>query len=191
MTRKIAIVGSGKVGTALGKGISQVGHEIRFAKRGQIAATASWSDIIVVAVPFRAIRDVVGELGQTADGKAVIDVTNSLTDDLRLALGFTTSGAEELQKQLPRAYVVKAFNTVFADHMSTGRVKGHQITSFVAADDGDIRKTVLEIARAIGFDAVDAGPLKNARSLESMAFLNIQLGWIVGYGSDVGFSFIH
>jgi len=191
MTRKIAIVGSGKAGTALGNGLSHAGYEIRFAKRGQIAATASWSDIIVVAVPFRAIRDVVGELGPTADGKAVIDVTNSLTDDLRLALGFTTSGAEELQKQLPRAHVVKAFNTVFADHMSTGRVKGQQIASFVAADNGGVRKAVLEIAKAIGFDAVDAGPLKNARSLESMAFLNIQLGWIVGYGSDVGFSFVH
>ena len=76
---------------------------------------------------------------------------------------------------LPRANVVKAFNTVFAQHMSTGTVNGEVLTAFVAGDNGAARKAVLELARAIGFDAVDSGPLKNARYLEPLAFLNIQI----------------
>jgi predicted dinucleotide-binding enzyme len=142
-------------------------------------------------VPFGAVPEVARELGTAADGKTVVDVTNALTPDLQLAVGFTTSGAEELQKALPRANVVKAFNTVFAQHMSTGKVNGQMLTAFVAGDNGAARRVVLELARAIGFDAVDGGPLKNARCLEPLAFLNVQLSWVLGNGPNVGFKFVH
>lgn len=191
MKHKIVIIGSGKAGTALQTGLSRAGYEVRFAKKGQINETATWADVIILAVPFGAVRDVARALETAADGKTVIDVTNSLTPDFQLAVGFTTSGAEELQKLLPRAHIVKAFNTVFAEHMSTGKVSGEQLTAFAAGDDEAARKTVLELAEAIGFDAMDAGPLKNARSLEPMAFLNIQLSWVLGNGPNVGFKFVH
>jgi predicted dinucleotide-binding enzyme len=191
MKHKIAIVGSGKAGTALDAGLSRAGYEVRFAKRAEIPETASWADVIVLAVPFGVVREVALALKPVADGKIVIDVTNALTPDFQLAMGFTTSGAEELQKLLPRAHVVKAFNTVFALHMSTGNVNDEQLTAFVAGDNEAARKIVIELAKAIGFDSVDAGPLKNARSLEPLAFLNIQLSWVLGNGPNVGFKFVH
>jgi 8-hydroxy-5-deazaflavin:NADPH oxidoreductase len=191
MTLKIAIFGNGKAGSALKTASSRVGHEARSAQRDEIVSTASWADAIIVAVPFAAVPEVARRLGAAADGKTVIDVTNPLTPDFQLAVGFTTSGAEELQKLLPRAHVVKAFNTVFAQHMSTGRVNGEALTAFVAGDDEAARRAVLDLARAIGFDAVDSGPLRNARYLEAMAFLNIQLSWVLGNGPNVGFKLIH
>jgi len=190
MKHKILIIGAGKVGTALQTGLSRAGCDVRIAKR-EIAEAASWADVIILAVPFGAVRDVARALQAATDGKTVIDVTNALTADFELAVGFTTSGAEELQKLLPRAYIVKAFNTVFAQHMSTGKVNGEQLSAFAAGDNEAARKTVLELAKAIVFDPVDAGPLKNARSLEALAPLNIQLSWVLGNGPNVGIKFVH
>ena len=107
------------------------------------------------------------------------------------AIGFTTGGAEELQRKVPEARVVKAFNTVFAQHMDSGRLGDKPLTAFVAGDDAGAKKSVLELARAIGFDAVDAGPLKNARLLEPLALLNIQLGYVLGMGAQIGFKLLH
>jgi predicted dinucleotide-binding enzyme len=145
--------------------------------------------VVFLAVPFGAVVDVVQSLGREVDGKVLVDVTNAIGDG-GLALGFTTSGAEELQKQAPAARVVKAFNTVFARHMDSGRVKDQPIAALVAADDANAKETVLGLARDIGFDAVDAGPLRNARLLEPMAFQNIQLGYALGLGTDIGFRLV-
>jgi predicted dinucleotide-binding enzyme len=191
MSAKIGILGRGNAGSALETALSRAGYEVRSGKRGQVVPTASWADVIILAVPFGAVPEVARELGTVADGKTIVDVTNALTPDFQLAIGFTTSGAEELQKTLPRANVVKAFNTVFAQHMSTGKVNDEVLTAFVAGDNAAAREAVLELARAIGFDAVDGGPLKNARYLEPLAFLNIQLSWALGNGPNVGFKFVH
>jgi predicted dinucleotide-binding enzyme len=86
---------------------------------------------------------------------------------------------------------VKAFNTVFAQHMDSGRLDDRPLTAFVAADDAGARKAVMELAQGIGFDAVDAGPLKNARLLEPLAFLNIQLGYGLGMGTKIGFKLLN
>jgi predicted dinucleotide-binding enzyme len=191
MQQKVAIVGAGNVGKALREGLERTGHEVRAAGRGKVSETAAWADIIILAVPFAAIPDVTRELQTAADGKPVVDVTNALTHDMQLALGFSTSGAEELQKALPRARVVKAFNTVFAQHMSRGSVVGQQLSLFAAGDDAAARKAVLELGKAIGFDAIDAGPLKNARHLEPLGYFNIQLGYVLGNGPDIGFKLAH
>jgi 8-hydroxy-5-deazaflavin:NADPH oxidoreductase len=191
MSRNIAVIGSGNVGKALQQGMQRSGNEVRFAPRGQIAAVASWADIIVLAVPFAAVPEVARELRAAADGKPVIDATNALTADMQLAVGFSTSGGEELQKALPRAHVVKAFNTVFAQHMSRGSVGGQQLSLFAAGDDEAARREILQLGKAIGFDAVDAGPLKNARQLEALAYFNIQLGFVQGNGANTGFRYIH
>ena len=87
--------------------------------------------------------------------------------------------------------MVKAFNTVFAGAMDSGRVGGEQLTAFAAGDDKDARQRVLVLARDIGFDAVDAGPLENARWLETLGFFNIQLGYVLGMGTDIGFRLVH
>jgi len=109
---------------------------------------------------------------------------------MELALGFTTSGGEQLQKKAPSARVVKAFNTVFAQNMSTGKVKGKMISCFAAGDDQAARAQVLELARDIGFDPVDAGPLVNARWLEAMGYMQIQLGYALGLGPAIGFALV-
>jgi predicted dinucleotide-binding enzyme len=191
MQQKVAIVGAGNVGKALREGLERTGYKVRTGGRGQVSETAAWADIIILAVPFAAIPDVTREMQTAADGKTVVDVTNALTPDMQLALGFSTSGAEELQKALPRARVVKAFNTVFAQHMSRGSVVGQQLSLFAAGDDAAARKAVLELGKAIGFDAIDAGPLKNARHLEALGYFNIQLGYVLGHGPDIGFKLVH
>ena len=190
MKRKIGIIGKGNVGKAIQAGVQKSGHETKMIGRaGNIKETAAWADVIVMAVPFGEVSAVAAQLGGAADGKAVVDATNALGKE-GLAVGFTTSGAEELQKKLPRAKVVKAFNTIFAQNMSTGKVKGTALLLPVAGDDAAAKQAVIDLGKEIGFDAVDAGPLANARLLEPMAVLNIQLGYVInkGLGTGIGFS---
>lgn len=193
MATKIGIIGDGNVGSALARGLERAGHEVRSVGKDKqaIKDTASWGDVVLLAVPFGAIDDVVRDAGEALAGKTLVDVTNALDASMNLAVGFTTSGAEELQKKLPKARVVKAFNTVFAQYMDSGRLGDKLLTAFVAADDAGAKHTVLELARGIGFDAVDAGPLKNARLLEPLALFNIQLGYGLGMGTQIGFKLLH
>ena len=189
---KVAIIGNGKVGGALARGLGRA-HEVRAVGNDKAAVrdVASWADAVILAVPFGAIGDVVETVGGALDGKIVVDVTNALDASMSLAVGFTTSGAEELQKKLPRSHVIKAFNTVFAAYMETGHLGDQALTAFVAGDDAGARSAVLGLARDIGFDAVEAGPLKNARTLEPLAHLNIQLGYVLGMGPGIGFKLLH
>ena len=188
---KIGIIGSGNVGSALQRGLAKAGHEARTSDSKNAKEVAAFGEVLFLAVPFGALDAVVRELGESMAGKVVVDATNALSQDSQLALGFSTSGAEELQKKIPKARVVKAFNTVFAQHMDSGKVGGATLTVFAAGDDEAARKTVLGLAQGIGFDAVDGGPLKNARLLEPMGYFNIQLGYVLGMGTDVGFHFHH
>jgi predicted dinucleotide-binding enzyme len=176
MKPKIAIIGKGNVGSALKRGLDRAGYDVRNSGKEAVKETAAWGEIIILAVPFVAIDDVVHQLAEA---------------DMRLALGFSTSGAEELQKKAAGARIVKAFNTVFAQHMDKGTVAGQQLTIFAASDDQEARAAALEMGKAIGFDPVDAGPLSNARQLEALGYFNIQLGYVLGNGTDVGFKFIH
>jgi 8-hydroxy-5-deazaflavin:NADPH oxidoreductase len=123
----------------------------------------------------------------------LIDATNALTDDYSgLRLGFTTSAAEEIEKLAPGAKVVKAFNTVFAQVYASQnpKIKENKISVFYASDDKEAKSKVADLIGRMGFDAVDAGPLKAARNLEPMALLNISLGYGLGHGTSIGFSFI-
>lgn len=190
MATKIGIIGSGNVGSAINRGLSKAGIESRVSNEENVAEVAAGSDIIILAIPFMAIDDVVKKIGNSASGKIVIDATNALTAEMQLAVGFATSGAEELQKKLSKAKVVKAFNTVFAQHMDSGKLNGQTLTAFAASDDEAARNKVLELLRLIGFDAVNAGPLQNARHLEALGFLNIQLGYVLGNGAMTGFKYL-
>lgn len=193
MAKKIAVVGRGHVGSALSRGLSRAGHEVIVVDRDEqaVRAAAERADVVILAVPFAAAGDVARVIEPVTAEKPVMDVTNALTKDAGLAVGFTTSGGEELQKKLPRAHVVKALNTVFAGLMETGQVDGQPLTAFVAGDDAAARSTVMELARDIGFDPVNAGPLRNARLLEPLGVLNVQLGYVLGYGPQGGFRHLH
>lgn len=193
MKPKIAIIGQGNVGSALRRGLERAGYDVRAVGNDptRVRETAAWGDAIVLAVPYAAIDGALRAFGDGVDGKPLIDVTNVLTPDYRLAVGFTTSGAEELQKKAPQAKVVKAFNTVFAEHMATGQAKSATLTVLAAGDDELAKRRALGLAGDIGFDAVDAGPLANARWLETLGYLNIQLGYVLKMGTEIGFKLIH
>jgi len=188
---KIAIIGNGNVGSALERGWKRAGHDVRATGRENVKETAGWGELIVLAVPFGAIDDALKTMGDAVQGKVLIDVTNALGENMELAVGCTTSGAEELQRNAAGAKVVKAFNTNFAQHMDSGRVGDTALTVFAASDDDGARGTALQLAQEIGFDAVGAGPLQNARWLETLGYLNIQLGYVVGHGTGTGFHYVH
>jgi predicted dinucleotide-binding enzyme len=191
--QKVGIIGDGNVGGALKKGIERSGRQVRASGRdkGAVQQVAAWGELVILAVPFAALDEVVANAREQLAGKVVVDVTNPLDNQMNLAVGFDSSGAEQLQKKLPRSKVVKAFNTVFAVHMSTGKLGTQRLTCFAAGDDVGARRAVVELARDIGFDPVDAGPLKNARLLEPMANFNIQLGFGLGMGTEIGFELVH
>ncbi len=190
---KIGIIGKGKVGTALSLGLSRAGHEIRFGHRDPkepVEEAAKWGDVIILAVPFSNVPDAARAIGSEADNKVLIDATNVLNENMDLAIGCTTSGAEQLKSYLPNARVVKAFNTVFARNQGTGRTGDSQLTLFVASDDEKAKQTVMQLGKEIGFDSVDAGPLKSARYLEPMGVLMISLGLKFGMGTGIGYKLL-
>ena len=190
---KIAIIGKGNVGKAIASGLEPAGHEVKFGHRDpqeRVEDAAGWGEVIVLAVPFSQVKDAVGHIGVRADGKALIDVTNVLNPDGSMALGFNTSGAEELQKMLPKARVIKAFNTVFAKHQGTGMIGEERLSAFVAGDDQDAKRAVMSLTEDIGFEPVDCGPLSASRYLEPMGMQLIGIGYGVGLGNDIGYRLV-
>lgn len=189
---KIAIIGKGNVGTALSQGLNKK-HQIKFGHRDpkeNVADAAKWGDIIILAVPHENADNARQEIKPYSEGKVVIDVMNAIGDSMELAISCTTSSAEETQQKLPKAKVVKAFNTVFAVNQSTAKVAGEQLTAFIAGDDKDAKQTVAQLTRDIGFDPVDCGPLKAARQLEAMGNLIINLAFTYGMGNKIGYKLV-
>lgn len=190
---KVAIIGKGNVGSAIAKGLISKGHEVKFGHRDPkepVIEAARWGEVVFVAVPYEAINDTVKELGSAANGKPVVDVTNVISSKGGWAIGFTTSGAEELQKKLPRSFVLKAFNTVFAVNQSSGRIGEESLTLFVAGDHMEAKGTVIQLGRDIGFEPIDAGPLKNARYLEPMGMFIIEMAFGLGMGTNIGYKLV-
>lgn len=200
---KITIVGAGNMGASLVKQLSGAGHEIRVTARDIAKAQAlagtnpkvtavpaeqalGSSDVVIVATGYADAVPALQSLGNLA-GKVVIDITNPLTADyMGLTIGHTTSAAEEIARAIPDALVVKAFNTVFAPVLAAGpELDGNQVQVFFATDSERARETVRALIDSIGFKAVDAGGLKNARYLEPLAGLNIYFGYGAGLGTSI------
>ena len=190
---KIAIIGTGNVGRALGTSFAGAGHQVvlsghEAAKTAEVAsaigALAAGSaadavgaaDIVVIAVPYTAVPSVAAEIAPFVAGKVVIDATNTLKPDYSgLATGDGPSGAELLAAVLPGARVVKAFNTLFAANQGNPRALGTTLDAIYATDDAEAHATFAALASSIGFRPVSVGPLAAARELEAMAWLNIRL----------------
>jgi 8-hydroxy-5-deazaflavin:NADPH oxidoreductase len=187
---KIAIIGKGNVGTAICTGLNKAGHETKYGHRDPaepVADAAKWGEVIILAVPHENADEAIQSIKAYSDGKTVIDVMNAVGDDSGLAISCTTSTAEETQKKLPKAKVVKAFNTVFAKNQSTAKVGNEKLTAFIAGDDQNAKSTVAKLTSDIGFDPVDCGLLKNARYLEAMGILIINLAFVNGMGTNIGY----
>ena len=209
---KIAVIGTGNVGTRIAKLFALANHEVTLGSRNQqraleVAAALGENvrgqtrklavkdaEVVVIATPWseNATIETIQELGDLAE-KIVIDCTNPLSPDyMSNTLGYTTSSSEEIAKLIPQAKVVKAFNTIFADIMQPGKqtFSGHKGTGFYCGDDPEAKKIVAQLIDDAGFEAVDAGILKNARYLEPMAQLNIQIAYGLGGGTDVAFRYM-
>ncbi|TIC89116.1 hypothetical protein E8D34_01015 [Nocardioides sp. GY 10113] len=172
----ITVVGAGRVGRALGDNLAALGRRVRYAVRGDrvppgatavpVDGAARGAGLILLAVPFAAVGEVVPRLG-LAPGQLVVDATNPFGVDT----GGSPSGAAVVAAAAGDGVrVVKAFNVLGAEHMTHPALPdGHRPVLPVAGDDPAARGAVVELAAAMGFDAVDVGGLDAAALLEAAA----------------------
>jgi predicted dinucleotide-binding enzyme len=190
---KVAIIGTGNVGRALGGSLARAGHEVTFAGRdvaktervaselGGFAAdtaadAAQGVDAIVLAIPSGEVAAVVTGIASAAVGKVVLDATNPLKPDYSgLANAGGPSTAELVAELVPGAHVAKAFNTLFGAVQADPTTHGTMLDALYATDDEVAAAAVSELASSIGFRPVRVGPLAAARELEAIAWLNIRL----------------
>lgn len=205
---KIGIIGAGDVGGTLGMRWRQKGHEIKFGIRnrqsqnvqnliqldknlefGEIRETVEFGDVIVFAVPWTSVEETILKAGNLTD-KIIIDPTNPLTPDLKgLALG-NSSAAEKISNLAKSTKVVKAFNMIGAQTLDNLIFDSQRADLFICGDDSHAKLIVRELAIDIGFDVIDAGPLANARMLEYLALLWIELAFRQQLGPNIAFKLL-
>jgi predicted dinucleotide-binding enzyme len=202
---KIAILGTGDVGRALGSGFISRGYQVRMGGReagnekaaawaaaagsrastGNLADAARFGDLIVLATLWSGTENAI----RLADprnfvGKVVMDVTNPLVytanQPPRLALGHTDSGGEQVQRWLPGGRVVKVFNIVGHAHMVDPVFPGGPPDMFICGDDNAAKDSVAEICRLFGWPTIDIGGIEGARLLEPLCILWVEFGLKTG-----------
>jgi hypothetical protein len=148
------------------------------------------TEVVVLATPWPAARDALTAAG-SLPGKVLVDATNPLQPDLSgLVIGHTTSAGEQVAAWVPGAKVVKAFNTIGAQHMTNPRFGDQRASMFLCGDDAAAKQVVAGLATVLGFEPVDAGPLKQARLLEPLALLWISMALAYGQGPDIAFRLV-
>ena len=207
---KLAIIGSGNVGGALGKLWAEKGHDVTFGSRdpsadGVQAAAAAAGGVAIADIAGRRRRrrgrrhrgspgtavpatiEAAGDLG----GKIILDATNPLEADLSgLAVDSSTSAAQEIANLASGAAVVKAFNSTGAGNFGNPGFGSQAASMLICGDDDDAKATVAELTESLGFDVVDAGPLANAGLLESLALLWIKLAYVVDLGPEIAWKLL-
>lgn len=186
---RIAVIGTGSVGSALGPEFAALGHEIVYGSRdparddvqalvrktgnGASAASpaeaAAGADIVVMAVPGLLVEQITLGLGDLS-GKIVIDPTNPLSDraDGSLEMAVDTSNAEIIQAAAPGAHVVKAFNTLNWRTMVDPSSANGPVSIPLVGDDDGAKAEVAALVEALGLEPIDLGPLRHARHVEGM-----------------------
>ncbi len=205
---EIAIIGTGRVGSALGRRWAAAGHTVVFgSRRAGTAAVSeleaidgasvktpveavSQASIVVLATPWPATEEVVGSLGTLA-GKILIDCTNPVGSGFSFEGELGRSGAEQIASWANGAHVVKAFNTTGAKNMASPIVSGdNRLAMFICGDDDAAKATVTALAEELGFDVADAGALSQAFYLETLAMLWISQAFGQEWGPDFGFAIL-
>jgi len=209
---KIAIIGAGSVGGALGTNWAQKGHDVFFGVRdpkaekiqgllraigskvraGTAAEAAGFADIIVMSTPWPATEAAIRSMGDIK-GKVILDATNPLTrrpDGIALEIGHSISGGEKVQGWAASASVFKTLNTTGFGNMANPQFKNGKAVMFVAGDDVANKPKVVNLVSELGFEVIDAGPLRNARLLEAHAMLWIDLALVRGQGREFAFSIL-
>jgi 8-hydroxy-5-deazaflavin:NADPH oxidoreductase len=196
---KIAIVGAGNMGGGLGKLWAKAGHEVIFSysrnpdKLQQLAAVAgnqakvtdvkeavAQSQLVMLAVGVSVLEEVISEIG-VLDGKIIITCVSGLRPDftgqtIGLATNLAISVAESVQHLTPNAYVVEAFNITFAEIIASESrdFQGDRPSIFYCGDDPDAKMVVAQLIEQCGYEAIDAGMLVVARSLETLSTAWVQ-----------------
>jgi len=204
---RIGILGAGSVGGTLGRRWAHGGHEVLFgvrdaadpkvrdlvalsgaaARAGSVTEAASFGAVVVLATPWDAVESVLRSAGDLS-GKTLLDCTNPLKEDLSgLAVGNTTSGAEQVARWAPQAHVVKVFNTTGFDNMVDPRYPEGAATMLFCGDDAGAKATAAQLATDLGFEPIDVGPLARARLLEPYALLWILLAYQQRLGRNFAF----
>lgn len=184
---RIAVVGKGRVGSVLGPAFAEAGHDVVYGVRdpadpkyrsddGIALATtrdaAQSADIVILSVDWSATLAALDQCGDLT-GKIMIDCNNPLMfgdNGLELALGFSTSAAEQIAART-NARVVKALNQVGSPVMANAKHYARRPIQFVAGDDAEAKAVVSRLLEDIGFRPIDYGPLVNARKLEPLAMV--------------------
>jgi predicted dinucleotide-binding enzyme len=194
---RAAIIGAGDVGLKLAEGLTEIGYEVAIGSRNpsqeklvtwvknhknsSVASppeAAKFGDIIVVSTPWSGTLEAIKLAGiSNFEGKVVIDVTNPLDFSQgapRLALGYSDSAGETVQRLLPSAKVVKSFNTIGNPHMVHPQFPCGPPTMFICGNDQGAKDIVRGIVEKFGWEAIDIGGIEEARLLESLAMLWIR-----------------
>lgn len=188
----VTVIGAGNFGSVVagiaakgGTGVQVLARDVEKARAvaGPLGGTAGvvgdevTGDVVVLAVPYGAVADLVELYPSAFDGKVLVDVTNpvdfSTFDDL--VVPADSSAARQLQDAVPGAKVVKAFNTNFGGTLASGEIGSVPTTVLVAGDDADAKQTLVELVTAAGLQGLDAGSLKRARELEAVGLLQMTL----------------
>jgi len=204
---RIAIIGAGSVGATLGRAWLKHGEDVTWGLRNLAdpkyaslpkervkapAEAVKQAEVVVIATPWSATEAAIKSMGSLA-GKIVIDCTNPLgmgPDGLQLVLGFNTSAGEQVASWTPGASVFKALNTTGAGNMAKAADYPVKPMMLVAGDDAGKKPQVMELIGKLGFEPVDAGPLKNARLLEPFAMTWIDQAMKRGRGRDFAFALV-
>jgi predicted dinucleotide-binding enzyme len=192
---RIGILGTGRVGQALGQGWLAAGHEVTFGTRqdldqrrqeltellGQPVTTVTQeqciaqSEALVLAMPWPAAQELIQQIADD-QGPILIDCLNPLKPDLSgLVVPAGSSTAEILQQSVPHVPVVKAFNCASSGTLADPAYPGTQPTMLFCGNDEPSKKIVGNLIEEIGFEGVDVGNLSMAHHLESLALLTIKM----------------
>ena len=185
----LTILGTGNMGQAIAAVATKGGHTVQLLG-SKDTDTAVSGDVVVLAVPYPVISDVIAQRGEQLAGKIVVDITNPLNFETfnSLVVPADSSAAAEIAAALPHSRVLKAFNTTFAATLAAGTVGPLTTTVQIAGDDEDAKSTLAGIVTSGGLNAIDAGSLTRARELEALGFLQITLAaadkvsWTGGFG---------
>lgn len=193
----IGIIGTGNLGRALGGSLTSAGHAVTYgvrepnsADQASVSSVFQSNEVILLAVPFEAIPDVIASAGNIRHGLIVVDCANPVSKDFSGLSLSRTSSAEITAALLPSARVVKSFNCVGAEISADSRFDNGPATMFVAGDDAEAVQEVMGLADDIGYQPLNAGPLIQSRHLESLAWLWISMAYKYGHGGNFAFKVI-
>ena len=186
---RVSIIGTGNMGQAIAALAAKGGNSVELIGSADTDKQVT-GDVVVLAVYYPAVADVLATRGESLAGKVVVDITNPL--DLATFDSLTVpadgSAAAEIAAALPQSRVLKAFNTTLAGTLAAGSVGPLPTTVLIAGDDADAKSLLAGIVTAGGLRAVDAGSLRRARELEALGFLQLTLAagekisWTGGFG---------